>query len=306
MALQIPEDIMAMADSRVQAAQHLRGDLLDVLFPRAGTPPSEMLQVEVKLVLQQLVLSIEQRLVGDDRRRPESWETLSFSALLREPELIDFALARLAERRLRARLAKAGTAAQLAQLPARLLGHEQPRLAELGRALLQAEQKHLDGHSILHERLPPEALHQLCWRIVAALHPEGASEPLLSAAKTLLEGRSADHNPLALAEKLLFFLGPEYRDELASPSKVGLSLFVAGLARDAGLECDRILQLIDDEEDAPLLLLLRACGLTPAGVESTIITLRERAESGVADRFAAIDPVEARAMIAKWQETPMP
>jgi hypothetical protein len=297
-----PDDILAMANSRVHAAHLLRGDLLDVLFPRGGVPPSEMLQVQVKVILQQLVLGIERALCGDGRIRAESWEALSMAALLREPGLVDFALARFAEARLREKLAAGGSQMPLTQLPAKLLGSDHDRLTELARALLDAEQFGAGKGAPLHNRLAPELLHQLCWRIVAALKPDGIDDKLVTAANLFLEKHDSDRDPFAVAEKLIFFLGPDYRDDVIDLRRAGLSLFVAGLARDTGLGCDRIVQLIDDSSPAPLMLLLRAIGASLDAVSALLATLGMSGLDRLEDRYSAIDAVEARAVMAGWRE----
>jgi hypothetical protein len=295
-----PLDILALAKDRADAAHAVRGDLLDVLFPRTGSPPSELLQAQVKLKMQALVRGIEQRLVGDNRSRAESWEALAKAALLREAALVDFIMARIAEQNVRQLMVKASAAAFLEQLPATLIGSDSQRLAELASALLAADHMQAADDSHLLDRLPSELLHLLCWRVVAALNDGKVDGALVASAKSLLAAHRRETDPFAIAEKLVFFLGPDHHAALTDPARAGFSLFVAALARDSGLGCDTVVQLISDESPAPLLMLAKVSGITGDRIGPFLTMLHGSVPGHMVDAFSALDPVEARALVAQW------
>ena len=302
-----PEDAVAMANGQVFATHALRDDLMAVLFPRGGSLPSELLQSRVKLKLQALTSGIERALLKAEPERLQSWNLLSESGLLRERALIDFALSRIAEDTLRHNIEAASNSSILDQLPVTLLGHDNDRLSEMARNLLHAEQMSASDDSHLFQRLDSETLHLLCWRVVAALLECKAAEneALSAAAQTVLIEHDNDLNPSAIARKLVFFLGQEYRQQLADPCKAGLHLFVASLDQDYGLGGDFLLRLIGGEHPAPLLLLLKGQSLSADDVAEILPVLR--GNSGDTSSFHwgavydALDAVEARAAIASWR-----
>lgn len=289
-----------MAIGQARAAQALRDDLLAVLFPHGDLPPTEFLQTQVKLKLLALVNGIESRLNGNrTEKEQQSWEMLSRAGFLREPALVHFALARLAEERIADHMVHAGVS-PLAQLPAELLGHENGRLAELAKQLLQAERWSAD--SDLYRRLDSEVLHQLCWRIVAVRQRQdpAISDEVLAAARELLAAQAKD--VALVARKLVFFLGPEHRQALDDPGRAGLHLFVAALSQENGVNPDLLYRMIDDTSVAPLLLLLRARGIPAWGVPSIAKTLRGADRSQFDDRvYDQIDPIQARIAVAEWE-----
>ncbi len=307
MGIANPEDAVTLATGQILATYALRDDLLAVLFPRGNNLPSELLQSRVRLKLQALTLSIEQALLGETSQHAQSWGLLSASGLLRQPALIEFALSRTVEDALRTNIQSAFGISVLGQLPVVLLAHENERLSEMARKLLHAEQMSVSDNSQLFQRLDSETLHLLCWRVVAALLEGKVAEnvELSEAAQTLLSTHDADLNPLAIARKLVFFLGQDYRQELADPRKSGLNLFVASLDQDYGLGSDFLLRLIGSEQVAPLLLLLKGQSLSTDEVAEIILALRgNNADNAIPDWqpvYAALDPVEARAAIASWK-----
>jgi hypothetical protein len=304
-----PEYYLDIASSDVRAAYALREDLLAVLFPHGAALPTELLQSCVKLKLQALVVGVERSLNGDDRSGESggtSWEALARTGLFREKELIDFALARVAEDRLQKRLSESGYASMLAQLPTALLAHENGKIAQMATALLRAEQYSLSDNQ-LFRRLNPAQLHLLCSRIVAALQEADGSEnpERVSRAQALLQahdGGGAD--PATIARKLVFFLGPDLRSDLLNPRKAGLHLFFAGLEQDFGLPTDMLFRLIGEASVVPLLLFLKASDLPSEQLPSILTALRWIDDNGGLPDAAAIyevlDRVDARAQIAVW------
>lgn len=305
MGIRAPDDYLEMASSQLHAAQALRDDLLAVLFPHGSALPSELLQTRVKLKLLALVDSIERQLIEPDGENQRSWELLAKSGLLREKALVHFALARLAEDRLVRNMQAAGMTA-LSQIPATLLGHENPGLAELARQLLQAEQAASGGDERLYQRLDGELLHQLCWRVVAALQNSGGDQDrdLVSKAEALLARHGDMGNPAAVARKLVFFMGSDGASELADPRRAGLHLFIAVLAKDYGIENDLLLRLISEGSVAPLLLLLKGQDVAAAQLPAILTILRgsddDDLSSDLSDTYGALDRIQARAAISKW------
>jgi hypothetical protein len=302
------EDAVTLATGQVFATHALRDNLMAVLFPRGEGLPSELLQSRVKLKLQSLVLGIERALLSSDATRSSSWDVLSDSGLLREAELIDFALARIAEDNLRKNIQAASTSSILGQLPVTLLGHENDRLSDMARKFLYAQQISESENNQLFLQLDSEPLHLLCWRVVAALlENKSAENDVLSAtAQTLLSNHQAELNPAVMARKLVFFLGYEYRAELRDPITSGLHLFVASLDQDYGLGSDFLLRLIGSEHVAPLLLLLKGQSQTIDDASKIIAALRGNVadKSGMSDwrtTYEKLDPVEARAAVATWK-----
>lgn len=302
------EDAVTLATGQVFATHALRDNLMAVLFPRGEGLPSELLQSRVKLKLQSLVLGVERALLSSDATRSLSWDVLSNSGLLREPELIDFALARIAEDKLRKNIQAASTCSILGQLPVTLLGHENDRLSDMARKFLYAQQISESENNQLFLQLDSEPLHLLCWRVVAALleNKSAESDVLSAAAQTLLSNHQADLNPAAMARNLVFFLGHEYRTELKDPTKSGLHLFVASLDQDYGLGSDFLMRLIGGDHVAPLLLLLKGQSLAVGEVPNVMSALRGNVTDnyGLDDCQAAyerLDPVEARAAVATWK-----
>ncbi len=298
-------DSIAIANADLRAAEALRDDLLAMLFPRGENLPSEFLQSATRVKLQALVQGIERRLTGNEGP-PESWNALATSGLLREPSLVNFALARLAEGKLKSCLASGGAAQALVQLPVTLLNHDNPRIAAMAQQLLYAEQQMSSSDRDLFLCLPSADLHQLCWRVVAALSdPDRAVvQDLSTRAAELLAAHDSGKNASAIARKLVFFLGPEYRADLIDPRKAGIQLFIAALAQDYRLDSDFLFNIVGGESPAALLLLLKAQGLPVEQLPSLLVALRgdRDASPELADVYGNIDPVEARAAIAAWAE----
>jgi hypothetical protein len=302
-----PEDVVTMATGQVDATHALRDDMMAVLFPRSGVVPTELMQSRVKLKLQALTSGIERALLNTGQEPLHSWAMLSESGLLREPALIDFAMSRIAEDKLRQNIQSAPDAALLGQLPVTLLAHSNDRLSAMARSLLHAEQISASDDSQLYHRLDNETLHLLCWRVVAALQNIGAAEDdvLSVTAQKMLSTHDNNLNPDAVARKLVFFLGQEYRETLKDPRAAGLQLFIASLDQDYGLGGDFLLRLCASEHVASSLVLLKAQNISTPAASDILLALRgssaglDLSEWGTA--YAALDPVEARAAIGSWK-----
>ena len=308
MGIANPENATTLATGQVLATHALRDDLMAVLFPRGGVLPSELLQSRVKLKLQVLTSGLEMALLDTGVQQLRSWDLLSESGLLREPALIDFALSRIAEDRLRHNIQIASESSLLAQLPVALLGHKNDRLSEMARRLLHAEQISVFDDGLLYRRLGNETLHMLCWRVVAALLECNAAQKgaLTAAAQALLSAQDEAVNPSAIARKLVFFLGQEYRAELVDPGKAGLQLFVASLDQEYGLGSDFLLRVIGGDDGAPLLLLLKGQNLTVDAATGIMSVLHpnggDLATLEWQRCYQTIDTVDARAAIGSWTD----
>jgi hypothetical protein len=305
-----PKDYLDIATSEVRAADALRDDMVAVLFPRGMALPTEVLQTRVKLKLLALVGSIEDALVGrrdTDNAPTLSWDILAQSGVLREKQLVNFALARVSEDQLQKRLMASSGTLVLAQLPTVLLSHENAQIAQMAQSLLRAEQRALFEDQLFC-RLDPAQLHALCGKIVTALQEATGSEnPKYSArADELLQTPHSDADPAIIARKLVFFLGHERRQELTDPCKAGLQLFIAGLAQYHGLTSDMVFRLIGEASVAPLLSMLKGADVPIKQLPVTLTALYradgiERSPD-IAQIYSALDPVDARAQIANWAQ----
>jgi hypothetical protein len=302
------DDYLEAATSQVRAAFALRDDLLAVLFPRGETAPSELLQTQVKLKVLALVNSIERRLLGTADSTTHSWDMLAKAGLLREVSLIQFALARIAEDQITRNIQAAGDAMILSQLPTRLLAHDNEHLAEMARKLINAEQRVRQSDAQLYHGLDSENLHLLAWRVVAALQQHSRDkEKLVNKANALLSEHDGTQNPFAIARKLVFFLGSEHNKSLIDPRKAGLSLFVAALAQNYGLDSDLLLRLIGETSAGPLLLMLKGNGVAVEQLPAILSVLRGSAQADTSPDlgsiYSMIDPINARATVAGWADS---
>ena len=121
MANDAGNDLLRAATACAADAQLLCEDLSYLLFPRVLEAPSEELQASLLFTLRQIVSGVEQLLeltTGSDAD-PQSWKILSKAGLLREPRLIEYCLARIAEENLQERM-DAARFEPLEQLPAKL------------------------------------------------------------------------------------------------------------------------------------------------------------------------------------------
>jgi hypothetical protein len=264
-----------LTDAATAQAATLRlfaDDVACLLFPRTSVVPSEELLATVRLTLHGLVSGIEIALgVLEAGENPRSWDLLCRSGLLREPALIDYCLARIAEDRILSRIDGSGPAI-VQQLPARLLHNADPLLSETARSLLAAENhSRRNDAQALCAQLPPELLHLLSWRVVAALKTDPATSAkadgsIESACAKMLSGRKEVSSLQPSAAKLVYFLPEELRAELDDPVSAGLSMFVASIAMRTGLAADVVYRLIDGEQLEAFLIMMRASGFEFAAV----------------------------------------
>lgn len=284
-------------------------DLAQLLFPRVQHAPSEATQASVRLVLQMLVLGIESGLgVEQDDAVPRSWDILCRSGLLREPALLEFALARIAEERISRRV-NDGRPEIFGQIAVEMLESKDAILAQSARNLLVAE----NGLEIrtperLIRQMPADLLHLLLWRVVAVFQSGsiGQARSFVDAGNGLLSGHDESMTLNAAAAKLVYFLPDDVRAGLNDPARSGLSLYVSGLAQEFRLSHDRILRFIDEDAVSPFLVLLRARGSDAATAMSIAQYLRgHRADDYLLPQllaqYEALDTETARSAILRWR-----
>jgi hypothetical protein len=281
----------------------LCADVSAIIFPSAIVPVSEATITAVSSRLRQLVSDVEAHLMSADRQAPpKTWEMLARSGFLREPDLVDFALSRVAEDRLEAQL---GDDAML--MARRLLDHADGEVAEASQTLLAAKSLFRFGAGRTFLELPAEMLHKLCWRVVAACEViGGVRQPqIVAAARSMIEQYSEANRAQAAAGKIVHFMDEAERRTLLDPQAAGLHLHVAGLSAALGIDYDHVLQLIDAGSSAPYAVALKALEVPKAQAIEAIITLRSDKvtprDAGIFDSgYDLADKDIAKAAIDNW------
>lgn len=299
------EDLLYVGALHANDTQKLCNDVAAVIFPTAIAAPTEATISAVTSKLVQLVTDVEQRLLGEGQSPPQlaaTWPLLAQSGFLREPDLVDFVLARVAEDRLEVRIESVNAA-----LTSQLLDHSDVRVADAAQILLASDSLHRrsKGNSFL--ALPAELLHKLCWRVVAALEilHEVRSPAIITAARDILACYDEGHTIAAAAQKVVHFIAEAEQDKLLQPEIAGLHLFVGALASRLNLDHDHILRLIDAGSAAPFAVILRAMATPKDKAMSSIVLLRSaaltRREVGIFNKgYDALDPFAASKALAEW------
>lgn len=302
-------DLLDGATTGAANAHALCDDLAHLLFPKASEPPTEQMQAAVLLLLQKTVLGIERRLqvAAEEDSIPRSWDLLRQSGLLGEPDFIEFALARLAERNLMKRL-NLSASRILEQLPVRLLEEQDPALREMALGLIDAQNRSVGGDPVsLADQLPVDLLHLLLWRVVAVFRfDKQLGDDLVRQARVVLAQHDETRTLRSAAAKLLYFLPEGLRVELNNPILSGLALFIADVEREFGIPFDRVLRFIDEEPVAPLLLLLKSRGIASNDVAATVLALRGQRGSDhqlppLIEGYGRIAIDEAKRVVSIWR-----
>lgn len=302
----IKEDLLSVGAGHASDVQSLCNDVAAMIFPSAITPPTEATISAVTRKLVTLVTDIESQLIGRDPQvsgvSPRTWPLLSQSGFLRQSDLIDFMLARVAEDRLEGKIASSTQ-----QLPAQLLNHSDPNVADAAQSLLAADSMYRRARGRSYQALPPELLHQLCWRLVAAIEIDNGKRDVavIANAKALLSGYDEARTAQASALKLSHFLGNERRDELLDPNIAGMHLFVAHIANTLEIDQDHVLQLIDIGSSAPSLIILRAVDLDPERAMALVhlfkgLSLTPRDIGLFENGFAQLEQCAAKTEVSRW------
>jgi hypothetical protein len=241
-------------------------------------------------------------LPGASTRYPVTWQTLARSGFLREPDLIDFLLARVSEDRLEAMIAGDKTT-----LPMLLLDHADGNIAEAAQTLLAAESLHRNGAGNSHFALSPELLHKLCWRVAAALEViHGARQPdVVAAVRTVIANYSESNRAQAAARKIVHLTSEAERASLLNPETAGVHLHVAALSAKLYLDQDHVVRLIDSGSSAPYAIMLAASRLPKSSAAGALYLFRGGSltvrEAGIFDAgYEALNSQDALAETAKW------
>lgn len=295
------DDLLSIATAHARDADALCLDVAAVIFPSATLSPSEATISAVSVKLLQIIRDIEIRLAGKTRD-PKTWPLLVRSGFLRETALVDFAMARVSEEKLDARL---GTG-QPAFVNA-LLDHPDFAIAEAAQILLAADSLHLRAQGQTYLNLPPELLHKSCWRVVAALEvSEGErSEDVNKAAHALIAEYDEARTAPAAARKIVHFLDDEMRSDLLDPHTCGVHLFAAQLSAKLNLEHDHILRIMDFESAFAFMIMLAAVGISKPDALRILLDLRSQMltprEAAVFETsYAGIGQQAALDTVAGW------
>lgn len=295
------DDLLSIACAHARDVDALCDDVASIIFPSAVHTPSEAMISAVSIKLLQIVRDIEARLHGAS---PESTcgPLLARSGFLRKTDIVDFALARVAEDNLIARLGSG-----FSQLAVELLDHADTHVIEAAQALLAADSLQVRSQGRSYLTLPPEILHKMCWRIVAALEllSGSRSDNVIHHARALIASYDEAQTAPASARKIVHFLGDENRAALSNPRHAGIHLFVAHLSADLNIGHDHILRLIDFESAFPMMVMLAAAGFPEHAALQTMIDLRSQKLSAreaalfEAD-YAHFIPKMARQQLSDW------
>lgn len=281
----------------------LCSDVSAIVFQSAIVPVTEAMKAAVSSKLRQLVSDIEAQLTSQIcKNEPKTWEMLAQSGFLREADLIDFMLARVAEDRLSAVLGR-----KIPQLSYDLFDHPDGNVADAAQLLLAADSLHRQGAGHSYLDLPPELLHKLCWRVVAALEVimGERQSTAITAARHIIARYSEGNRAQAAAAKIVHFLPEAARSRMVDPREAGLHLHVANLAGTLGLDHDHMVQLIDAGSSAPYALALKALDVPKSQAIEAIVALRSDKvtprDAAILDSgYDAIASNSAKCEIDKW------
>lgn len=301
----LDENLLSIAAAHARDINALCTDVAAIIFPTAIHPPSDAITMAVSTRMIQLVSEIERQLLGNSNSSngmPTTWSLLAQSGFLREADLVDFVLARVSEDRLDDRLGSPN-----ATLTAELLDHADGNVAEAAQLLLAADSLHRRSQGGAYLTLPPELLHKLCWRIVAATEvlQQRRSSEIIEAARNLVSSYDEAQTISSSARKLVHFLDTEYPAELLNPEKCGLHLFAAKISAELNLDHDHILRLMDCSSSIPLALILAALEMPTEIASARLLLLRGQLltsrEASLFDKYYnAVDRQAAIVEISSW------
>ena len=267
-------DLLAVGAEYARDVHAVCNDVAAMAFPSAIAAPTDELINAVRAKLLAVVFDIEERLQGKAEKTaaglPGTWALLAHSGFLREPDLIDFMLARVAEDRLSEKIESTP------RFVAGLLDDGDMGVADAAQSLLAADSLHRHSRGMSYKALRPELLHQLCWRVVAALEVASGvrDAQILENARTLLAEYDESQTLQPASRKLAHFLGNEGLADLLDPEISGLHLYVAVLASHLDIDHDQVLRLMDSNSIAPLAVILRAAGNSFDQALATIYLLK--------------------------------
>lgn len=295
------EDILSAARAHARDGDDVCRDVAANIFPAAIHPASEATISAVSVKLRQIVADLETTMVGNGAAN-ETWPMLARSGFLREPNLVDFALARVAEDRVDAQLEL-----KPPSLVSTLLDHPNQHVTHAARALVAADSLHRrsDGKSFL--AMPPELLHKTVWRVVAALEvAQGTRSPaVIDAARNIIARYDEAATAPVAARKIVHFVGDEMRHRLLDPVDSGVHLFAAQLSAAAGIDHDHVLRIIDLESALPFIVVLASAAVSKPTALALVLQVRAQKltsrEAHFLDRsYDKISSSDAAQEIAAW------
>lgn len=295
------EDILAIARDHARDADILCREVAVAIFPAAMHPASEATINAVSVKLMQIIGEIEAKITGSGATN-EAWSLLARSGFLREPDLVDFVLARVSEDRVDACLGLKSS-----PLVTELLDHSNQHVVQAARVLLAADSLHRrsEGKSFL--AMPPELLHKTIWRVVAALEMAQGhrSTALIKAARDLVARYDEARTAQAAARKIVHFVGEELKQRLVEPIDSGVHLFAAQLSAAAGMDHDHVLRIIDLESALPFIIVLASATVSKSSALALLFQLRaQKLTSREAYYFEqcydTIAPADAAQEISAW------
>ena len=125
-----PHEFIATAAMHARDADSVCNAVGTIISLKSIQRPSEAMLSSVNTFLWNAVLEIEQilrpQLSKNEQNLPNTWDLLRGSGLLTDPVLIDYALARFAEKQLHGAVCRVNETQELEQLAIRLLHHENP------------------------------------------------------------------------------------------------------------------------------------------------------------------------------------
>lgn len=293
-----------MAEQRGRDSAAARGDLLAALFPVSALPPDEMTIAGTRTALHAMVASLERDLLARIGQPVETgiWDVLTAARLLDAPLLIDAAEARAALDRLYRRAWALRGFPPAAPLPVNLAGGEDAQMSDAALALLSAEAA---VAAVPYRQLSAEAVHLLCWRIVAGLEAAQAAPMamLMRAGEALLAEYDERQSPAAAAGRLAHLLDAVGQGDAAlDPAEAGASLFVAALAARTGLDFAQVAGIAVDRDASRLAIVLSAAGVdAPTGAHH-MLWLAGTTPHGALDltRLESVERSAARTLCTRW------
>lgn len=295
------EDFLSIARAHACDADILCHDVAATIFPAALHPASEATINAVSVKLLQNIGDVEASVLGN-KATNETWVLLARSGFLREPDLVDFVLARVAEDRIDARLD-----VKPPLLVSALLDHPNKHVKHAAGVLLAADSLHRrsDGKSFMG--MPPELLHKTIWRVVAALEVTQGyrSAAIIDAARNLIAHYDEAATAKVAAGKIVHFVGNEMKQRLFDPVDSGVHLFTAHLSAAAGIDHDHVLRIIDLESALPLIIMFASAALSKSSALALLFQVRPQnltsREAHFFDQnYGKLSSADAAQEIAAW------
>jgi len=181
-------------------------------------------------------------------------------------------------------------------------------IAEAAQTLLAVSSLNRRNSDLEWRSLPPELLHNICWRIISERN-SAEKNAERQKAQQLLASYDEGQTAAAAARKLTHLLAGSYSEERQTVSKAGLELFVAALADATSLDQDQIYRLLDLQSISPFAVIQRAASLDAVQAMENIrllfgfdqLTPRDinLFESG----YASLAVEDARASVLLWRDT---